>query len=77
MPLPDFTEIGDLPSGVHRAMLAEVIGRFGCGSDHRKLLGLRLERVYSIAARTGHLLRFAVLARSWPVSLTRTMSMSS
>lgn len=60
MPLPDFTESGDLPAGVHRAAAAEVIARFGGGSDRRKLLALRLKRVYSIAGNTGHLLRFVV-----------------
>lgn len=60
MPLPDFTESGDLPSGVHPVKLTEVIARFGSGSDQRRLLGQRLERVYGIADRTGHLLRFVV-----------------
>jgi hypothetical protein len=60
MSLPDFTESGDLPSGVHRAKLIEVVAQFGSSFDQRKLLALRLERVYGIAARTGHLLRFVV-----------------
>ena len=60
MTLPDFTASGDLPSGVHRASLAEAIARFATGSDRRKLLGLRLERIHQIAAKTGHLARFVV-----------------
>ena len=60
MPLPDLTEIGDLPKGVHPSTMVEVIGRFGAGSDRRKLLALRLRRVYDVAAQTGHLLHFVV-----------------
>ena len=60
MPLPGFTEIGDLPPGIHRAALPDVIERFGSGSPQRRLLALRLERIYRIALETGHLLRFVV-----------------
>ena len=60
MPLPAFTEFGDLPPGVYEAGLREVIGRFGTGSNRRKLLALRLARVHGIASRTGHLFRFVV-----------------
>ena len=60
MPLPDFTETGDLPSGVYQASLAETVKRFAAGTDRRKLLALRLERVYRIALQTGHLARFVV-----------------
>lgn len=60
MPLPDLTGIGDLPTGVHPATMAEVFDRFGSSSDRRKLLALRLRRVYDVAAQTGHLLHFVV-----------------
>lgn len=60
MALPDLTESGDLPVGVHRATLAEVLDRFGSSSDRRKLLALRMGRVYSVAAQTGHLVHFVV-----------------
>ncbi len=60
MSLPHLTEVGDLPKGVHRASMAEVIDRFGKSSDRRKLLVLRLRRVYEVAAQTGHLLHFVV-----------------
>lgn len=58
MPLPPLTEDGDLPLGVHRAPLREVLDRFGAGSDQRKALALRLARVYRVAQATGHLARF-------------------
>ena len=49
MSLPPFTARGDLPAGIHRATLAEVLERFGSGSSQRMLVGLRLERVYNVA----------------------------
>lgn len=60
MPLPEFNETGDLPTGVHGASLADAVARFGTGSDRRKLVSRRLERIYRIAAQTGHLARFVV-----------------
>ena len=60
MPLPQFTESGDLPPGVYRAALPEVLERFGRTADRRKVLALRLERIYRIAVSTGHLVRFVV-----------------
>ena len=60
MSLPDFTATGDLPVGVHTAPLAETVSRFGTGSNRRKLLAIRLERIYQIAAQTGYLARFVV-----------------
>ena len=60
MPLPHFKETGDLPIGVHEASLADTVARFGTGSDRRKVVSRRLERIYHIAAQTGHLARFVV-----------------
>ena len=60
MPLPEYAESGDLPVGVHRATLAEILDRFGSSSDRRKLLALRLKRVHDVATQTGHLVRFVV-----------------
>ena len=60
MALPEFTTHGDLPPGVHRATLRETIDRFGTWPDRRKLLALRLGRVYAIARATGLLARFVV-----------------
>ncbi len=60
MPLPPFTASGDLPPGVHRATLSEVLERFGSGSPQRKMIGLRLERIWNVARATGHLARCVV-----------------
>ena len=53
-------DIGDLPIEVHKASLAEVTARFGVGSDRRRLVYQRLERIHEIAAQTGELVRFVV-----------------
>jgi len=60
MALPPFTENGDLPVGVYRVSLQEILERFGAGSPHRRIIGFRLERIYRVASTTGHLARFVV-----------------
>jgi hypothetical protein len=57
VPLPPFTASGDLPPGIHRVTLSEVLECFGSGSPQRMLVGLRLERIYNVAWATGHLAR--------------------
>jgi hypothetical protein len=60
MSLPSIAETGDLPQGVHRASLDEVLKQFGQATAQRKLVGMRLERVYKLAATAGHVKRFIV-----------------
>ncbi len=60
MTLPAFNEDGDLPSGVHRATLPEVLKRFGQGSVQRCVVAGRLSRVFELALSTGQLARFVV-----------------
>ena len=60
MPIPTIIEGPDLPAGIHRASLTEVIGRFGGKTAQRKIIGARLERIYRVASATGHLYRFVV-----------------
>lgn len=60
MPLPPIAQTGDLPQGVHRASLQEVLNYFGEATVQRKLVGMRLRRVYNLVAATGHLKRFIV-----------------
>jgi hypothetical protein len=57
---PELNTHGDLPPGVHRATLAEVVERFGIGTPQRRLVAQRLERVYTLAMSTGHVERFVV-----------------
>lgn len=60
VPLPSLRDTGDLPEGVHSASLREVLSRFGESSVQRKLVGMRLERVYKLAAATGQVKRFII-----------------
>jgi hypothetical protein len=60
MKLPAFNEEGDLPPGVHRATLQDVLERFGQGSVQRRAVAARLSRLYQLAVSTGHLARFVV-----------------
>jgi hypothetical protein len=58
--LPAFNMEGDLPPGVHRATLADVLERFGQGSVQRRAVALRLSRIYELAGSTGQLARLVV-----------------
>jgi len=58
--LPPLTDAGELPLGVHRASLREILDQFGVGSAQRRVLALRLDRVYRLAEATNHLARFVV-----------------
>lgn len=60
MPLPPFDERGDLPLGVHRATLDEVLTRFGIGTPQRQAVTGRLVRIWELAHGTGKLLRFVI-----------------
>lgn len=60
MPLPPFNSFGDLPVGIHRATLDEVIIRFGAGTAQRQNVTTRLSRIYNIVQATGELERFIV-----------------
>jgi Family of unknown function (DUF6932) len=60
MPWPAFNELGDLPIGVYRATLAEVIAYFGHGIAQRMTVTARLERIYELARHTGAVQRFII-----------------
>ncbi|MGH8222999.1 MAG: DUF6932 family protein [Woeseiaceae bacterium] len=53
-------ENGDLPEGIHPASLEEVLSSFGRSTVQRKLVGMRLERIYRLAVSTGQLKRFVL-----------------
>lgn len=57
---PAFDRNGDLPAGIYRATLAEVLEHCGTASLQRRLVGQRLERIYALAASTGQVARFTV-----------------
>jgi len=52
-----FNAQGDLPAGVHRATLAEILERFGHGAPQRIIVTERLQRVIALAQGTGKLER--------------------
>jgi hypothetical protein len=60
VPIPAQFDGADLPPGVHRATLREVLDRFSPQTPRRKVIGERLARVYQLALLTGHLARFVV-----------------
>lgn len=60
MALPEFNANGDLPVGIHRATLVEVLERFGQGTPQRQLVTARLVRSHKLARATSKLLRFVV-----------------
>lgn len=58
--LPPFGLTGDLPEGVHRATLAQVVERFGGGTLQRLAVATRLAHIYQVAHSTERLARFVV-----------------
>ena len=60
MPLPGFNDNGDLPRGVHAAGLREIVERLGTDTPQRRVVAIRLARVYQLALATGQLGRFVV-----------------
>lgn len=58
--LPDFDENGDLPVGVYKLTLDEVLEHFGTGSLQRQVVARRLVKIYNLAASTGKLRRLIV-----------------
>lgn len=57
---PEFDGNGDLPSGIHRATISEVLQHFGSRNLQRRIVAQRLERVYNLARGTGQLARFVI-----------------
>jgi GNAT superfamily N-acetyltransferase len=55
--LPEFNQDGNLPSGVHRATIDEIVARFVVPSARRKWLGQRLHDLLDVARATGKLER--------------------
>jgi hypothetical protein len=53
--MPLFNAQGDLPSGVYRATLAEILERFGHGAPQRVTVTEWLQRVIALAQGTGKL----------------------
>jgi hypothetical protein len=60
MALPQLNAAGDLPQGVHRARLSEVLRLFGSQHGQRGRCTRQLSHIYELARRTGYLKRFVI-----------------
>lgn len=60
MPLPTFNDEGDLPEGVYRARLGEVLARFSSGTAKRQAVATRLTRIYHLVEATDKLERMVI-----------------
>ena len=58
--LPPVGQDGDLPPGIYRTTLRELLDRFGKRSRQRVAVAQRLERIYRVSIGTGQLARFVV-----------------
>ncbi len=55
MSLPPLNSQGELPPGVHRATIDEVVARFGGETPQRQAVTARLRRIHTTALATGRL----------------------
>jgi len=60
MPFPPFNDEGDMPPGVYRATLAEILTHFGQGSVQRRAVADRLSRICGLLISTSQLARTVV-----------------
>jgi len=60
MSLPDFNAEGDLPPGVYRVTMEEVVSRFGSGAAERDRAAKTLQRIFELASATTNLDRMIV-----------------
>ncbi len=60
MPISNLNSEGELPVGIHRATIDEVVGQFGRGTLQREIVTDRLRKIYQIAKDTGHLQRLLI-----------------
>lgn len=60
MSLPQFNANGDLPAGLYRASLNEVMSRFGSKSPKRREATEKLQKIHELVHQTGKLLRLIV-----------------
>ena len=57
---PKFNKNGDLPVGIYKASLGDVMDHFGKGSFQRAILAQRLQRIYDLAVKTAQAARFII-----------------
>ncbi len=60
MTLPDLNEAGDLPEGIYKATIDEVVSQFGSGTAQREIVTERLLRIYQLAKDINHFQRLII-----------------
>ncbi len=60
MTLPDLNDAGDLPEGIYKATIDEVVSQFGSGTAQRKIVTERLLRIYQLAKDINHFQRLLI-----------------
>ena len=60
MPLPNLNHEGELPEGVYKATIDEVVAQFGNGTLQREIVTAHLQRIYQLAKDTNNLQRLLI-----------------
>ncbi len=60
MSLPNLNREGELPKGIHKTTIDEVVSQFGSGTSQREIVTERLLRIYQLAKGTGYLQHFLI-----------------
>ena len=60
MPIPNLNHNGELPIGIHKATIDEVVDQFGSGTLQRERITIRLQKIYKIVKDTGKLQRLLI-----------------
>ena len=60
MSLPNLNREGELPEGIHKTTIDEVVSQFGSGTSQREIVTARLQKIYQLAKGTGYLQRFLI-----------------
>ena len=60
MSLPNLNREGELPEGIHKTTIDEVVSQFGSGTSQREIVTARLQRIYQLAKGTDSLQRFLI-----------------
>lgn len=46
MSLPNLNREGELPEGIHKTTIDEVVSQFGSGTSQREIVTARLQRIH-------------------------------
>ena len=60
MSLLNLNHEGELPEGIHKTTIDEVVSQFGSGTSQREIVTERLQRIYQLTKGTGYLQRFLI-----------------